>query len=103
MPLENRMAMEVSRKIDQRNHDDQVSSRGKVKVLVLGAGESGKSTILKQLRILYGEGVYVCSGLPPLAHGFDQDSPRMRGEHSSSSSGGILLKLLSASARRRRH
>lgn len=43
-----------SRKIDKMLEMDRRSRRKLVKLLLLGAGESGKSTFLKQMRIIHG-------------------------------------------------
>jgi len=43
--------------IDKMNEKDFVADQQVKKLLLLGAGESGKSTIFKQLTTLYGEGI----------------------------------------------
>ena len=44
-----------SRKIDKELHKEKRRQRRQVKILLLGAGESGKSTFLKQIRIIEGD------------------------------------------------
>ena len=44
-----------SKKIDSQIAKEKVYFRRKVKILLLGAGESGKSTFLKQMRIIHGK------------------------------------------------
>lgn len=43
-----------SRAIDRQLEKDKVQYRRTVKILLLGSGESGKSTFLKQMRIIHG-------------------------------------------------
>lgn len=43
-----------SRTIDNQLERMKQEEEGKIKMLLLGAGESGKSTIFKQMRLLYG-------------------------------------------------
>ncbi|KAI9138875.1 guanine nucleotide binding protein, alpha subunit [Paraphysoderma sedebokerense] len=42
--------------IEQELKDDKMKMRNEVKMLLLGAGESGKSTILKQMQLIHGVG-----------------------------------------------
>lgn len=52
-------AEEQSRKIDKKIREDAATSNKRVRLLLLGAGESGKSTIAKQLKILHKDGFTV--------------------------------------------
>jgi len=46
---------QISKKIDNQIAKEKVFFRRRVKILLLGAGESGKSTFLKQMRIIHGK------------------------------------------------
>lgn len=46
--------MQRSMKIDKAIEREKKKNRSQVKVLLLGAGESGKSTFLKQMKIIHG-------------------------------------------------
>lgn len=50
MSAEERDAIEKSRQIEKVLKEDGVQAAKDVKLLLLGAGESGKSTIVKQMK-----------------------------------------------------
>jgi guanine nucleotide-binding protein G(s) subunit alpha len=55
-PEDERLQKETNKKIDQQLQRDKQLYRATHRLLLLGAGESGKSTIVKQMRILHVEG-----------------------------------------------
>ncbi|XP_076358647.1 guanine nucleotide-binding protein G(i) subunit alpha-like isoform X1 [Tachypleus tridentatus] len=54
--LADKEASERSKKIDKDLQDDRAKQKKEVKLLLLGAGESGKSTIVKQMKIIHENG-----------------------------------------------
>ena len=50
-----REAVRRSRQIDRQLAQEKKNLRQEIKILLLGAGESGKSTFIKQMRIIHGE------------------------------------------------
>ncbi len=55
MSAEELTQRQQSKLIDKQIAKEKVLFRRKVKILLLGAGESGKSTFLKQMRIIHGK------------------------------------------------
>ncbi|CAH8466315.1 unnamed protein product [Schistosoma margrebowiei] len=54
--VKSREQQRISREIERQLHKDKSAGRKEVKLLLLGTGESGKSTFVKQMRIIHGAG-----------------------------------------------
>ena len=55
MSSEEKEQYQKSKRIDNQIAKERVYFRRKVKILLLGTGESGKTTFLKQMRIIHGK------------------------------------------------
>ncbi|THD26571.1 Guanine nucleotide binding protein q polypeptide [Fasciola hepatica] len=53
---EAREQQRLSREIERQLHKDKSAGKREVKLLLLGTGEAGKSTFVKQMRIIHGSG-----------------------------------------------
>jgi guanine nucleotide-binding protein G(o) subunit alpha len=53
MSAEERQALERSKQIEKNLKEDGIQAQKDIKLLLLGAGESGKSTIVKQMKIIH--------------------------------------------------
>ncbi|XP_065272817.1 guanine nucleotide-binding protein G(o) subunit alpha isoform X6 [Emys orbicularis] len=56
LSAEERAALERSKAIEKNLKEDGITAAKDVKLLLLGAGESGKSTIVKQMKIIHEDG-----------------------------------------------
>ena len=56
MSAEERAAIERSKQIEKNLRDEGVATAKDIKLLLLGAGESGKSTVVKQMKIIHMQG-----------------------------------------------
>lgn len=56
MSAEDKEAAEKSRALDRQLEADKKIAEKTIKLLLLGAGESGKSTLVKQMKIIHGDG-----------------------------------------------
>ena len=54
IPEEERRAKQCSRRIDKQIAKEKMHFKRTIKILLLGSGESGKSTFIKQMRIIHG-------------------------------------------------
>ena len=50
------LELQANKYIDKEIEERYMEDAAKIKLLLLGAGESGKSTVFKQMKILYGVG-----------------------------------------------
>uniref|UniRef100_A0AAY4EN59 Guanine nucleotide-binding protein G(O) subunit alpha n=1 Tax=Denticeps clupeoides TaxID=299321 RepID=A0AAY4EN59_9TELE len=56
LSAEERAALDRSKAIEKNLKEDGITAAKDVKLLLLGAGESGKSTIVKQMKIIHEDG-----------------------------------------------
>ena len=47
----------ISKRLESSMAEAKAADRDRVKILLLGASDAGKSTLFKQMQILYGEGM----------------------------------------------
>ena len=55
LPEDEKIALRRSKLIDKQLQQEKKNLKQEIKILLLGAGESGKSTFIKQMRIIHGE------------------------------------------------
>ncbi|KPP75246.1 guanine nucleotide-binding protein subunit alpha-14-like, partial [Scleropages formosus] len=56
LTAEQRECKKINKEIERQLNRDKKDSRRELKLLLLGTGESGKSTFIKQMRIIHGSG-----------------------------------------------
>uniref|UniRef100_A0A5F5PN74 G protein subunit alpha o1 n=1 Tax=Equus caballus TaxID=9796 RepID=A0A5F5PN74_HORSE len=71
LSAEERAALERSKAIEKNLKEDGISAAKDVKLLLLGAGESGKSTIVKQMKYLLSS---YCVASPVLGVGTEHNT-----------------------------
>mgnify|MGYP002649082112 CR=1 FL=1 len=62
-----------SHQIDKMLREDKRRLRREIRILLLGAGESGKSTIIKQMKIIHGESLFDDESVEEVRHNIYQN------------------------------